>query len=165
MPSIELRFKNINIVNNKQPSVRVVINDVELLNEPVKTKMVTPLTLNDQPVPTKNILKIFFDNKEDSDTKLDHENKIVADLNFELEQIIIDGHDIKNLIWNSEYVAKGEKIPSCLFFGPKGHFEFQFDMPILKWILKSNHEKHNNDPNWEEDYNYYTEAWELLSQI
>ena len=165
MPSIELRFKNINIVNNKQPSVRVVINDVELLNEPVKTKMVTPLTLNDQPVPTKNILKIFFDNKEDSDTKLDHENKIVADLNFELEQIIIDGHDIKNLIWNSEYVAKGEKIPSCLFFGPKGHFEFKFDMPILKWILKSNHEKHNNDPNWEEDYNYYTEAWELLSQI
>ena len=99
MPSIELRFKNINIVNNKQPSVLVVINDVELLNEPVKTKMVTPLTLNDQPVPTKNILKIFFDNKEDSDTKLDHENKIVADLNFELEQIIIDGHDIKNLIW------------------------------------------------------------------
>ena len=165
MPSIELRFKNINIVNNKQPLVRVVINDVELLNEPVKTKMVTPLTLNDQPVPTKNILKIFFDNKEDSDTKLDHENKIVADLNFELEQIIIDGHDIKNLIWNSEYVAKGEKIPSCLFFGPKGHFEFKFDMPILKWILKSNHEKHNNDPNWEEDYNYYTEAWELLSQI
>ena len=158
MPSIELRFKNINIVNNKQPLVRVVINDVELLNEPVKTKMVTPLTLNDQPVPTKNILKIFFDNKEDSDTKLDHENKIVADLNFELEQIIIDGHDIKNLIWNSEYVAKGEKIPSCLFFGPKGHFELKFDMPILKWILKSNHEKHNNDPKWEEDYNYYTEA-------
>ena len=110
-------------------------------------------------------MKIFFDNKEDSDTKLDHENKIVADLNFELEQIIIDGHDIKNLIWNSEYVAKGEKIPSCLFFGPKGHFEFKFDMPILKWILKSNHEKHNNDPNWEEDYNYYTEAWKLLSQI
>ena len=165
MPSIELRFKNINIVNNKQPLVRVVINDVELLNEPVKTKMVTPLTLNDQPVPTKNILKIFFDNKEDSDTKLDHENKIVADLNFELEQIIIDGHDIKNLIWNSEYVAKGEKIPSCLFFGPKGHFELKFDMPILKWILKSNHEKHNNDPNWEEDYNYYTEAWKLLRQI
>ena len=101
MPSIELRFKNINIVNNKQPSVRVVINDVELLNEPVKTKMVTPLTLNDQPGPTKNILKIFFDNKEDSDTKLEHENKIVADQNFELAQIIIDGHDIKHLIWNS----------------------------------------------------------------
>ena len=165
MPSIELRFKNINIVNNKQPLVRVVINDVELLHESVKTKMITPLVINNQPVQEKNILKIYFDNKEDSDTKLDYENKIVEDLNFELEKIIIDGHDVKELIWNSEYVTKTEKISSCLFFGPKGHFEFKFDMPILKWILKSNHEKHKNDPNWEEDYNYYTEAWKLLSQI
>ena len=162
MPSIELKFKNINAVNNKVPIVRVMVNDTELLHETVKTKMATPLTLHNQ---NKNVLRIYFANKEDSDTKLDSNQKIVQDLNFELEQIIIDGHDVKDLIWNSEYITSKEKIKSCLFFGPKGHFEFKFEIPILKWILKTNHEKHNNDPNWEEDYNYYTEAWKLLSQI
>lgn len=165
MSLIELKFKNINLSNNKEPIVRVVINDNELINETVKPRLITPLSFYDDKIPEHNILKIYFANKENSDTVLDYNNNIIEDLNFELEQIIIDGYDIKDLIWNSQYVTKTEKIQSCLFFGPKGYFEFKFDMPILKWILKTNHEKHNNDPNWEEDYNYYTEAWKLLSQI
>ena len=63
MPSIELKFKNINAVNNKVPIVRVMVNDTELLNETVKTKMATPLTLHNQ---NKNVLRIYFENKEDS---------------------------------------------------------------------------------------------------
>lgn len=165
MSLIELKFKNINLSNNKEPIVRVVINDNELINETVKPRLVTPLSFYDDEIPEHNVLKIYFANKENSDTVLDYNNNIIEDLNFELEQIIIDGYDVKDLIWNSQYVTKTEKIQSCLFFGPKGYFEFEFDMPILKWFLKTNHEKHNNDPNWEEDYNYYTEAWKLLSQI
>ena len=157
---LELRFKNINSLKNKNPALQVVLNDAELVNDTVK-----PYFKIETAEKEHNVLKIYFTNKKDSDTVLDHNNNIIEDLNFELEQIIINGYDVKDLIWNSQYVTKTEKIQSCLFFGPKGYFEFKFDMPILKWILKTNHEKHNNDPNWEEDYNYYTEAWKLLSQI
>ena len=57
MPSIELKFKNINAVNNKVPIVRVMVNDTELLHETVKTKMATPLTLHNQ---NKNVLRIYL---------------------------------------------------------------------------------------------------------
>ena len=157
---LELRFKNINSLKNKNPALQVVLNDAELVNDTVK-----PYFKIETAEKEHNVLKIYFANKKDSDTVLDHNNNIIEDLNFELEQIIINGYDVKDLIWNSQYVTKTEKIQSCLFFGPKGYFEFKFDIPILKWVLKTNHEKHNNDPNWEEDYNYYIEAWKLLSQI
>ena len=160
MSMLELRFKNINSLKNKNPALQVVLNDAELVNDTVK-----PYFKIETAEKEHNVLKIYFANKKDSDTVLDHNNNIIEDLNFELEQIIINGYDVKDLIWNSQYVTKTEKIQSCLFFGPKGYFEFKFDIPILKWVLKTNHEKHNNDPNWEEDYNYYIEAWKLLSQI
>ena len=161
MLALELKFKNINSSKNKKPVVQVVLNETELVNDTVKPyfKIETAGTQEN------NILKIYFANKENSDTVLDKNNNIIEDLTFELEQIVIDGFDIKDLIWKSQYVTRTEKIQSCLFFGPYGYFEFKFDMPVLKWILKTNHEKHNNDPNWEEDYNYYTEAWKLLNQI
>ena len=168
MSVIEFKFKNINSLKNKVPIARVVLNDNELADQqeywphsPIVRSCFRAVTEMQE----HNVLKIYFANKEDSDTVLDKDNNIVQDLNFELEQIIIDGFDVKDLIWNSQYVTKTEKIQSCLFFGPKGYFEFKFDMPVLKWILKTNHEKYNNDPNWEEDYNYYTEAWKLLDHI
>ena len=34
--------------------------------------------------------------------------------------------------------AKDTVIDSCLFFGPKGYWELEFDSPILKWFLKTN---------------------------
>ena len=85
--------------------------------------------------------------------------------NFELENITLDNHDIQDLIWKGQYVSKDNVIPSCLFFGPRGYFELHFEYPILKWILKTNHEDHNDDPTWEQDYNYYIEACQLLNKI
>jgi hypothetical protein len=108
-------------------------------------------------------LKIYFTNKEPGDTAIDENNNIIADLNFELENIVIDDIDLENLKWQSNYVyGDNQSIPGCLFFGPKGYWHFAAYLPILKWKLEKNHELLNNDPNWEEDYNYYTQAlWTL----
>ena len=89
----------------------------------------------------------------------------MQDLNFELEKIIIDGLDLKNLIWESRYVAGDDTIESCLFFGPKGYWEIKFESPILRWWLKTNHDKNKNDPTWETDYNFYEKVCQKLNKI
>ena len=114
---------------------------------------------------SSNVLRIFFENKKDNDTIVDEHNEIVQDLNFELEKIVIDGLDLKNLIWESRYVAGDNTIESCLFFGPKGYWEIEFDSPILKWWLKTNHNKNKNDPTWETDYNFYEKVCQKLNKI
>jgi hypothetical protein len=94
------------------------------------------------------------------------DGKIIRDRSFELEKIVIDEYDIEELIWNSEFLAdNGQTYPSCLFFGPPGKFVLNFYNPVLYWILKTRHEKNNNDPTWEEDYNYYQQACKILKQI
>jgi len=94
------------------------------------------------------------------------DGKIVRDRSFELDKIIIDGYDLEELIWVSEFSAEnGQVYSSCLFFGPNGKFKLDFYNPVLYWILKIRHEKNNNDPDWEEDYNYYQQACKILKQI
>tara|TARA_B100001057_G_C22596087_1_gene850880 strand:- start:133 stop:621 length:489 start_codon:yes stop_codon:yes gene_type:complete len=159
MSTIKFKFKNINSVNNKSPQMAVHINNNEIYKGQVLDEHVIDVDLQEQ-----NILKIYFINKEDPDTVI-QDGKIVQDLNFELEYITMDHHNIKDLIWKGKYVSKDSVIPSCLFFGPRGYFELHFEYPILKWILKTNHEDHNDDPTWEQDYNYYIEACELLNNI
>jgi len=159
MSTIKLKFKNINSVNNKAPQMAVHVNSKELYKGLVLEQHVIDVDLQEQ-----NILKIYFINKEDPDTVI-QDGKIVNDLNFELENITLDKHDIQDLIWKGQYVSKDNVIPSCLFFGPRGYFELHFEYPILKWILKTNHEDHNDDPTWEQDYNYYIEACQLLNKI
>lgn len=86
---------------------------------------------------------------------------IVRDRSFELSGIVIDGYDLKELIWQSSFFATdGRKFDSCLFFGPNGDFLLDFNQPILYWILKN-----RNEPGWEEDYRYYETACRLLTQI
>ena len=77
----------------------------------------------------------------------------------------MDGIDLKHLIWESRYISQDDIIESCLFFGPKGHWEINFDSPILKWILRTNNDKNKNDPDWEEGYKYYEEACLKLKEI
>ena len=94
------------------------------------------------------------------------DGKIIRDRSFELDKIVIDGYDLEELIWASKFLAEdGQIYPSCLFFGPNGQFKLDFYNPVLYWILKTRHEKNNNDPNWEEDYNYYQQACKILTQI
>ena len=154
-------FKNINSVNKKHPSCRIELNgnDIFFGNVAPQIKIDAPSSQQE------NILRIHFENKQGKDTILDENNCILHDLNFELEKLIIDGLDLQHLIWQSRYVSKDSVIDSCLFFGPKGFWELKFDSPILKWFLRTNQEKNNNDPNWEVDYNYYEEACQRLSKI
>lgn len=158
--SFEFKFKNINSVNNKQPICRIELNGNDVFSGVVEEHI--PLDTNTQ---DNNVLRIYFENKQGKDTILNDQQQIVQDLNFELEQIIIDGIDLKHLIWQSKYVAGDNVIDSCLFFGPKGYWELKFDSPILKWFLKTNHNKNNNDPTWETDYNFYEKVCQKLNKI
>jgi hypothetical protein len=91
---------------------------------------------------------------------------IIADKNFTLKKVVIDEYDIEELIWTSIFVdVNNNLIPSCLFFGPNGTFTLEFGEPVLKWILKSRQEKNNNDPSWEEDYNYFVQACRLVEDL
>lgn len=156
----EFQFKNINSVRGKTPICRINLN-----GEDVHTGTVNPLIIVDSETKEKNTLKIFFENKDGRDTLVNSDNQIIQDLNFELEKITIDGVNLKHLIWESKYVTDKEHIESCLFFGPKGFWVIDFESPILKWVLKTNHKKNKNDPTWELDYNYYKEACQKLSKI
>lgn len=154
-------FKNINSVNKKRPICRIELNGNDIFFGDVVKQIKIDAPTKQQ----KNILRIHFENKEGRDTIVDENDCIVQDLNFELEKLLIDGLDLQHLIWQSRYVCKDSVINSCLFFGPKGYWELDFDSPILKWFLSTNHQKNNNDPTWEVDYNYYEEACQRLSKI
>ena len=156
----EFKFKNINSVNNKEPICRIELNGNNVFSGEVKEHITV-----DTNTQSNNVLRIFFENKQNKDTILNNEQQIIQDLNFELEQVIIDGIDLKHLIWQSKYVAHDNVIDSCLFFGPKGYWELIFDSPILKWFLRTNHNKDNNDPTWETDYNFYEKVCQKLNKI
>ena len=158
--SFEFTFKNINSTDNKKPTCRIELNGNNIFSGEVQEHIILDVDTQDN-----NVLRIFFENKEGKDTILDNQQQIIQDLNFELEKIIIDGTDLKHLIWQSKYVTEDTVIDSCLFFGPKGYWELAFDSPILKWFLKTNHDKNNNDPTWETDYNFYEKVCQKLSKI
>ena len=88
---------------------------------------------------------------------------IVRDRSFELERCVLDNYDIQELIWASCFVAAdGAVYNSCLYFGPNGKFQLDFENPPLRWILRTRHERDNNDPYWEEDFEYYQQACKRL---
>ena len=156
-----LQFKNINSVGEKHPICRINLNGQDIFSGHVQKSIKLQTDFAE-----KNTLKIFFENKTGQETVLHNETKqVVQDLNFELDKIFINDVDLAHLIWQSKYVCEDTEIDSCLFFGPKGYLEIKFDTPILKWVLKTNHEINGNDPTWETDYNYYIEACQKLDKI
>jgi hypothetical protein len=89
--------------------------------------------------------------------------EIVRDRSFELERCTIDSYDLQELIWHSQFVAEDSAVyKSCLFFGPNGEFQLNFENPVLRWILRTRHEQNNNDPHWEQDFEYYQQACNRL---
>jgi hypothetical protein len=154
---LKLKFKSI----VDAPKYKILVNNVELYSGPAMSEFEYDYPCNEG----QCSLVIEHWDKLPSDTIV-QDNKIVRDKSFELDQIIIDEYDIEELIWNSEFLAEdGQTYTSCLFFGPNGKFILNFYNPVLYWILKTRHEKNNNDPNWEEDYNYYQQACKILKQI
>ena len=156
----EFSFKNISTIESKYPICRIVLNGKDIFTSRVQESIELDADAKD-----KNVLRIYFVNKEGKDSILNQDNEIIKDLSFELQKIIIDGVDLKHIIWESKYVTNDKEINSCLFFGPKGFWELNFETPVLKWLLETNHNKNNNDPTWEEDYNYYEEACQKLNKI
>lgn len=155
--NINLNFKN--IVDG--PMCRIYINDDELYSGPVLSNY----TLDAGPADGPTTLTIEHWGKNPEDTVVEN-GVIIRDRSFELDSIIIDQYNLEELKWDSEFNAQdGAVYPSCLFFGPNGQFVLTFETPVLRWMLQTRHRKNNNDPHWEEDYNYYTEACRLLAQI
>lgn len=154
---IDFYFKNI----NNGPACRVLVNLQEKYTGPVIDCV--PVDVSDSgPI----FIQIEFTNKLPSDTQTDANGNIVADKNFELDRMIIDGYSLEELIWHSVYqTTSGDQFQSCLFFGPPGRFEIFIENPVLPWILKTRHEKYNNDPDWQTDYQHYLTACNILQQI
>lgn len=154
---INLKFKNI----IDAPTCRVYCGDKVLHSGNVEEEFVFEFDYPEQAF----VLNIEHWGKLPSDTVVEN-GKIVRDRSFELEKIIVDGCDLEELVWESSFEAEnGAVYNSCLFFGPNGKFIINLQNPVLYWILKTRHEKNNNDPHWEEDYNYYQQACKLLTQI
>jgi hypothetical protein len=155
--NINLNFKN--IIDN--PQCRVYINNTELYSGVVLPKY----EFNIDVALGNVMLLIDHWGKLPQDTVVDR-GVIVRDRSFELESIVIDHYNLEELIWDSEFRAiDGAVYPSCLFFGPNGQFVLNFENPVLRWQLRRRHEKNNNDPHWEQDYNFYTNACKRLTQI
>lgn len=154
---INLKFKNI----IDAPNCSVVVGDKNLYSGVVENEFVFDFEYPEE----EYTLSIAQWGKRPEDTVVE-DGHIVRDRSFELEKIVIDGYDLEDLVWESKFKADdGAVYPSCLFFGPNGRFVINLYNPILRWILKTRHEKNNNDPHWEEDYNYYQEACKRLTQI
>jgi hypothetical protein len=156
---IILNFENINCFNGA-PLVAVSVNDVNYHRGPV-----TKTIQIECPDTDHAILNIEHYGKQHCDTQVS-DGVIVQDKNFTLKNIVVDEYDIEELKWDSNFTTHDNTvIPGCLFFGPNGTYSLSFQRPILKWILQTRHQKNHNDPNWEEDYNYYCQANKLLQEI
>ena len=154
---ILLKFKNI----NNSPECKISVNDIVLHAGNVPDTFSKELTLLDQHVKVRR----EFTNKTPEDTVVEN-GEIVKDKNFELDQIVIDQYEFKELIWQGNYYSNHNDVyPSCLFFGPPGYFEIHFHQPVLHWLLQTRNTRNQNDPDWETDYNYYTKACKLLTLI
>ena len=80
----EFKFKNINVVNKKNPICKFELNGDDIFYGKVKENLTF-----DEDAQENNILRIYFVNKDGRDTILDNNNEITKDLNFELEKVII----------------------------------------------------------------------------
>jgi hypothetical protein len=155
--NIQLTFKNI----VDAPMCSIYINNQELYKGTVPPTFDT--TVDSDSV--ECVLTVRHFDKRPEDTMV-VDGAIVRDRSFEIEKVIIDNQDLDELIWESEFRAvDGAVYKSCLFFGPNGQFVLKFTNPVLRWILQTRHHKNNNDPYWEEDYNYYQQACKILQQI
>ena len=155
--NIKLNFSD--IVDN--PQCQILINNHELYSGSVQ-----PEFYYDVPVDSgATQLRIVHRDKQPTDTVV-VDGKIVRDRSFTLDRVVIDNYDIEELIWQSRFEAThGDVYQSCLFFGPNGDFILDFEAPVLRWILSTRHTRNNNDPTWERDYQYYTQACQLLAPI
>ena len=154
---LQLTFNN--IVDD--PQCKILINETLLYEGTAQSNYAFDLA-----VPEGSCrLTIVHCDKKPEHTIVEN-GTIVRDRSFEIAKCVIDGYDLQELIWLSQFVAdSGEVYKSCLFFGPNGQFQLDFENPVLRWILQSRHKRDNNDSQWEQDFEYYQQACKLLQLI
>ena len=158
--NLALKFKNIQDCNGL-PNIRIVINDAVVFENTV-----CPLiTIQCHPVDNKINLSIEHHGKDPSTDTVVVDDVIVQDRSCELDTIEVDGYDLQELKWLSAYhCVDGAVLDKCLFFGKNGTWRIAFELPVLRWILRTRHEINGNDPNWSEDYESYVRACRLLNK-
>jgi len=158
---IDLRFQNINLgENGKIPVINATVNGQSVYQGRVTAFQTITSDFDHGAFD----LEIRFINKQDQDTEM-QDGVIVSDMNFELDDIVIDQVPLQHLKWQSKYVCdSGQVIDGCLFFGPSGVWRLSAYTPILKWVLETNHTLNGDDPTWEEDYRYYQKACQILNK-
>ena len=158
--NLALKFKNIQDCNGL-PNIRIVINDAVVFENTV-----CPLiTVQCHPVDNKINLSIEHYGKDPSTDTVVVDSVIVQDRSCELDTIEADGYDLQELKWHSAYHCDdGTVLDKCLFFGKNGTWRIAFELPALRWILRTRHEINGNDPDWSEDYESYVSACRLLNK-
>jgi hypothetical protein len=158
--NLTLKFKNIQDCNGL-PNIRIVINDAVVFENTV-----CPLiTIQCHPVDNKINLSIEHYGKDPLTDTVVADGVIVQDRSCELDTIEVDGYDLQELKWLSAYHCDdGSVLDKCLFFGKNGTWHIAFELPALKWILRTRHEINRNDPDWSEDYESYVRACRLLNK-
>jgi hypothetical protein len=158
--NLALKFKNIQDCNGL-PNIRIMINDAVVFENTV-----CPLiTVQCHPVDNKINLSIEHYGKDTSTDTVVVDGAIVQDRSCELDTIEVDGYDLQELKWLSAYHCDdGTVLDKCLFFGKNGTWRIAFELPALKWILRTRHEINRNDPDWSEDYESYVSACRLLNK-
>ena len=158
--NLALKFKNIQDCNGL-PRIRIHINDAVVFENTV-----CPLImLQCHPVDKQIKLSIEHYGKDPSKDTVVVDDVIVEDRSCELDTIEVDRYDLQELKWHSAYHCEdGTVLDKCLFFGKPGTWRIAFELPALRWILRTRHEINDNDPSWSEDYESYVSACRLLSK-
>jgi hypothetical protein len=158
--NLALKFKNIQDCNGL-PRIRIHINDAVVFENEV-----CPLiTVHCHPVGNNIKLRIEHYGKDSVVDTVVVDDAIVQDRSCELDTIEVDGYELEELKWHSAYHCEdGTVIDKCLFFGKNGTWHIEFELPVLKWILRTRHEINRNDPDWQQDYESYVRACRLLNK-
>ena len=157
--NLTLKFKNIQHCNGL-PLIRIYINDAVVFENEV-----CPLImLQCHPVDNQIKLRIEHYGKNPVVDTVVVDGVIAQDRSCELDTIEIDDYNLQELKWHSAYHCEdGTVLDKCLFFGKPGTWHMAFELPVLRWILKTRHEINHNDPNWQQDYESYVIACRLLN--
>jgi hypothetical protein len=158
--NLTLKFKNIQDCNGL-PRIRIVINDAVVF----ENEVCSLIPVQCHPVDNKINLSIEHYGKDPSTDTVVADGAIVQDRSCELDTIEVDGYDLQELKWLSAYHCDdGSVLDKCLFFGKNGTWRIRFELPALRWILRTRHEINGNDPAWSEDYESYVRACRLLNK-
>lgn len=117
------------------PWIRIRIDDTVHLEQQLtqeKNKIALDLNL---PAGT-HVLNIERFNKTDQNTMVDDHGNILQDQTVSLKNIWYDNVALPiDYLWQGEFCYNSKSHKSVLSWGPNGHWYWQFETPILPWLV------------------------------